>query len=571
MKNKYFLILLNIIITFLSLYFTYTLFESYKEDQEKNISAYLDQRVKVNKSFIKNAFITIQNEMKSNEKVFLQIHKEALYILRKNGKIDINILKQTLQQKSPLFNIDLHLFYINKKYVITDSTYQNDIGFDLSVVPDARTELDLSDIDNQVHQSNIISIDIINSDVKNYSYAKVNDSFYLEMGFINHNIKSVLKETMKKIQTMSDKRSQLYIIGRMLNYNEYYANVLIKKTKLSKDEYIKSLSKFHQNETTDNLIINSNREEKILKKYADDTVIFYIPLIKKHNKYLEVMGDFVLELYIDMQYERELAQRITFYYYIFILIHVIFLVIIYFFSKKYLSTQLALEKEMVLKRFVLEENREFIGLMTEHMRTPLSVIMNNFSFLENALSEKFKNYLTQVNSSIHMLKKSHDDLEYLSTNQQLNYKNSSINLNEFMQNRIDFFSSIIQVQNRKIIYTCKEKVIITINEIELERLIDNNISNAIKYSQKNSDIIIKLTKSNKYYCLSFASQAQKIQDTKKIFTKNYQENQDAKRSLGLGLYMVKNICQKYNIFYEVTYEKDMNIFQYYFIEKDILY
>ena len=57
MNNKYFLILLNIIITFLSLYFTYTLFESYKEDQEKNISAYLDQRVKVNKSFIKNAFI----------------------------------------------------------------------------------------------------------------------------------------------------------------------------------------------------------------------------------------------------------------------------------------------------------------------------------------------------------------------------------------------------------------------------------------------------------------------------------------------------------------------------------
>ena len=66
-KNKYFLILLNIIITSLSLYFTYTLFENYKEDQQNKINSYLDKRIKINKSFIKNAFITIQNEVKSNE------------------------------------------------------------------------------------------------------------------------------------------------------------------------------------------------------------------------------------------------------------------------------------------------------------------------------------------------------------------------------------------------------------------------------------------------------------------------------------------------------------------------
>ena len=54
MKNKYFLILLNVVITFLSLYFTYTLFENYKDDQQNNVTAYLDQRIKINKSFIYN-------------------------------------------------------------------------------------------------------------------------------------------------------------------------------------------------------------------------------------------------------------------------------------------------------------------------------------------------------------------------------------------------------------------------------------------------------------------------------------------------------------------------------------
>ena len=564
MKNKYFLILLNIVITFLSLYFTYTLFENYKEDQHHNVEAYLDKRIKINKSFIKDAFISIQNEIESNEKIFLKIHQEALEKLRKNENINIEVLKKDLQNKYHTPNIDFHLFYIDKRYIITESTYKNDIGFNLSLVPDAINELKLADEDNHVHQSATISIDIINSDVKSYSYAKVNDSFYLEMGFINHNIKSVLKETMKKIQIVTDKRSQLYRIERKLDNTEYYDNVLNKKTHLTKEEYINSRKKFHLKNATDNLIINANREEKILKKYLDDTIIFYIPLIKKHNKYLEVMGDFVLELYIDMSYEKALLQRITYYYYIFILIHLFFLVIIYFFTKKYHTAQLALEKEIKVKKAVLKENRDFIVLMTTHMKIPLSIIMTNFSFLEKKLSKKYKSYLTQVNSAINMLKNSYEDMTYLSKNQYIIYKDTSINLPDIVQERINFFSSIIEVQNRMITFDYDKEIYIKMNYVEIERLIDNNLSNAVKYSQENSTIAIKFYKETNSYCLSFASKADVINDTEKIFTKNYQETNDAKRSLGLGLHMVKTICSKNNIFYEVKYENEMNVFKYYF-------
>lgn len=564
MKNKYFLILLNILITFVSLYFTYTLFKSYKEEQKNKIAVYLDKRIKINKSFIKNAFVTIQNEINSNEKMFLRMHNEALFILRKKGKINIDVLKKTLQEKYDISNIDFHLFYINKNYLITESTYLKDIGFDLSLVPDARKELDRSNSDNLVHYSNTISIDIITSDVKSYSYAKVNDSYYLEMGFINHNIKSILKETMKNIQIITDKRSQLYRIEKKLDETEYYDNVLNKNTQLSKEAYIKSRKKFPTGITSDNLIIDSNRKEKILKKYLEDTIIFYIPLIKKNNKYLDVMGDFVLELYIDMQYEKELNEKITFYYYLFILIHIILLIIIYFFTKKYHMSQLALEKEIKVKEFVLEENRDFITLMTAHMRTPLSIIMNNFSFLEMKSSSKLHKYLLQINSAINMLKKSNDDLEYLSANSHIIYLSTSVHLSRFIQDRIDFFSSILEVQHRELNYSFDKDAYITINAIELERLVDNNLSNAIKYSKENTTIYIKLYKIQDVYCLSFASKSQAIFDTKRIFEKSYQENNDAKRSLGLGLSMVKTICNKHNILYEVSYEDGMNIFKYFF-------
>lgn len=48
-----------------------------------------------------------------------------------------------------------------------------------------------------------------------------------------------------------------------------------------------------------------------------------------------------------------------------------------------------------------------------------------------------------------------------------------------------------------------------------------------------------------------------------IFSKNYRED-DAKRGLGLGLYMVSNICIKYDIKYEILYENEQNIFKYIF-------
>jgi signal transduction histidine kinase len=388
------------------------------------------------------------------------------------------------------------------------------------------------------------------------------------MGFINHNIKSIFKKTMRNIQIMTDERSQLYRIEQKLDNTEYYDNILDKKTHLSKEDYIASLKKFHKEKETGNLIIRSNREEKILKKYLDDSIIFYIPLIKKNNKYLEIMGDFVLELYIDIHYEQKLNSRITFYYYIFILIHLFFLIIIYSFTKKYHITQLALEKEIKVKESVLKENRDFIILMTSHMNNPLSIIMNNFTFLEKKLSKRFQHYITQVSSAINILKKSYDDLKYLSTNHHISYQSSSVNLNTVIQQRVNFFYSILQVQHLTLTYTLNESIYIKINDIELERLIDNNLSNAIKYSQKHSTIYIKLYKTEDTYCLSFASQAAAIKDTKKIFNKNYQENNDSKRSLGLGLFMVKKICTKYNILYEVKYEKNMNIFKYYFQKEE---
>ena len=94
-------------------------------------------------------------------------------------------------------------------------------------------------------------------------------------------------------------------------------------------------------------------------------------------------------------------------------------------------------------------------------------------------------------------------------------------------------------------------------------MIDNNISNGIKYAAKNKLISINLSKTTNTVTLTFKTFGDEISDKERVFDKNYREN-DEKRGLGLGLNMVKGICDKYHIHYELTYEDGQNIFTYIF-------
>ena len=97
------------------------------------------------------------------------------------------------------------------------------------------------------------------------------------------------------------------------------------------------------------------------------------------------------------------------------------------------------------------------------------------------------------------------------------------------------------------------------------RLKNNNLSNAIKHSRDKSEIKVILEKKYSEIILRFISKGgESIKDISKIFDKSYTESHTSKRSLGLGLDMVKSICEKNNIYYTVHSEDDTNTFTYVF-------
>ena len=93
-------------------------------------------------------------------------------------------------------------------------------------------------------------------------------------------------------------------------------------------------------------------------------------------------------------------------------------------------------------------------------------------------------------------------------------------------------------------------IIINFNEIELYRIIDNNLSNAIKYSKDSSNITISLQKEQNSIKLGFKDEGVGIKDSSKIFER-YFRGDKITGGFGIGLSIVKNICEKNGIKIEV--------------------
>ncbi len=177
--------------------------------------------------------------------------------------------------------------------------------------------------------------------------------------------------------------------------------------------------------------------------------------------------------------------------------------------------------------------------------------------------DKLSIFVDQINASINMLNNSYEDLSYITTFDSMEYIPSSLSLSDSLKSRVRFFDTISKVNKKEIILNIDDNINFTINQIELERLIDNNISNGIKYADIDKPMTVILERDNDIVSLTFKTFGKPIQNTSKLFDKNYREN-NGKRGLGIGLFMVKNICEKYDIAYDVSYEDGQNIFSYSF-------
>ena len=210
---------------------------------------------------------------------------------------------------------------------------------------------------------------------------------------------------------------------------------------------------------------------------------------------------------------------------------------------------------------------EFLKDAMHELKTPIGVARINIDMLSMRLRND-KNIL-RVKSALKNMTIIYEDLEYYMQQHEVKELKTNINLSSFLEKRVEFFNDLAVSKDITFYKSIEPNIEIFFNEIEAFRLIDNNLSNAIKYSKNSSQINITLLKNKDSFELIFQDFGIGIKDSSTIFERYYRGD-NITGGFGIGLSIVKNICISNNIKIEVnSKDKEGSSFKYIFNENFI--
>lgn len=370
---------------------------------------------------------------------------------------------------------------------------------------------------------------------------------------------------MENIYRKTNDKINLFRVIDTADKKEFYDDILkdTSKLKISKKEYEESLKKFDKNKLTNDMHINSIRFNQIQYETNDNIVKVYIPLLNKIKSEVLFYNNLLMTIEIDISSHIQSKKETENLFILFGLIILILLGILYYFIKynfykpminmsniiesenkiedplllakkdefgilisKYNKLYDSLSKEIEVNKLLLNENKRFIADTVHQIRTPLTNIMMNGEMIKQfQKDESLSIFIEQIDASINMLSNSYEDLAYITTFDTIEFKATKISLSDLLIKRIKFFSTISKVNFKEIISNIQENIHVYINETECERIIDNNISNAIKYATKKKPIYINLTLNSDFIILEFKTFGNAIKNSNMVFEKNYRENE----------------------------------------------
>lgn len=465
--------------------------------------------------------------------ILMNKHKEVINYLEANSyDLPLDEIHKLLNKEnsSNLYNI----YITDENLIIKNTTFLADLNFDLSFAKELLQEhkrrgiIGISPPVFEMYSLKFFSY----SD----SFLPKNDKRVLQVSYTYDELNEDLQNLQNLINATSNiKTSNAYIIFS----DGYVGDFIFKSLKSHKptlediNNRIKKGKELANTLSTNNIISYYIQEDK--QNYKSLYFLEQSPIFNEAKIIYSIVFD-------EKEYENDILNLNI----AIVLISIIGLITIFL-------IYIIRHNEKLLKY-----KDKFIEHSVHEIKTPLSIINLN-SQLRNKTFGKDK-YSEKIEGALRTLENSYEDMTFLHTRNQISYIIEKLNLNEVLEDRVKYFELVALSQNRKLELLIHKNIFVEMSKIELNRLIDNNLSNAIKYSQIGTTVRIILRNNS----LEFHSKGNKIKDIKNIFKKYSREN-DSVGGHGLGLSIVKDICQKYNIDINVTsLENETNIFAYKF-------
>jgi signal transduction histidine kinase len=191
--------------------------------------------------------------------------------------------------------------------------------------------------------------------------------------------------------------------------------------------------------------------------------------------------------------------------------------------------------------------RESISMIAHDMRTPLTSIIGYLQVAERSDDYAEKNaYIDIALERAKYLNKLVNDFFELSLIEsgQVNVQMEKVNLSEIICEEILSESPEIDRKGIEPVFEqAEENIYVYADKKKLERVIQNLISNAVKYSVKKLEFVIGIEEAP-VITLRIITDATESINTDKIFDRFYQQDSSrTKGGAGLGLYICKSFVE----------------------------
>jgi two-component system OmpR family sensor kinase len=285
---------------------------------------------------------------------------------------------------------------------------------------------------------------------------------------------------------------------------------------------------------------------KIFSLLDDEDIRFdkviYITQTKKNIHFVKSLDEYylgtkylIIEVEDDGVFRSEIWHNIIGYG---LLILLIFMLFGLYLAKLFLKPMR--DSIMLLDRFIKDTTHE--------LNTPLSAILANIEMMDTGVMiEKNKKKLNRINIAAKTVSILYKDLTYLTLEQEKENDDETIELHTLLRNRAEYF--FILVESKQLKYNLDlEDATMMIDKRKFTRVIDNLISNAIKYNKRGGIVGIKLRQG----MLMIWDTGIGIDKEKVPFMfDRYMRFNQSEGGFGVGLSIVKKIIDEYNIKIEV--------------------
>jgi two-component system OmpR family sensor kinase len=270
--------------------------------------------------------------------------------------------------------------------------------------------------------------------------------------------------------------------------------------------------------------------------YTEDTIVRY--LVDPSEYYLHTKY-----LVVKMKQERELMAKLMDEVIIYgVLLFGFFVVVGYFLLTLFL-------KPMSDALYLLDR---FIKDTTHELNTPVSTILTNIEMLESdRLKPLQQKAIKRIDLGAKTISNIYDDLTYLVLHHKIISDNSEVNLSQVIEDRIEYVQSLASIKQITILYAFEATPTLLIDEKKFAKVVDNLLSNALKYNRVGGSIEIKLTPNE--LSIKDSGRGIKPEDITQLFDR-FARFDKSVGGFGIGLNIVKLICDEYALKIDVKSE-----------------